>query len=310
MISLLVITSGCATLQGGFGRLFGGRGQAVGGQGVQLTWLESPKDGAEIQEGQIINFAIQVDNYVPTGGALQGQLCLRDDLLDSYAGIRSSTAERCKDINLPRATQTDRGITPSSDIFTFGPYLYQNIPEALSLSTGIHADLKYEVEAQAGADACIKRLGATAPKAFPQCGQEQNLQVKQTDLPIKITKITASPSSLSTTETLLNLEIEVSKAVEGQVLTKGTVLGEEPIPGTASVEFDVSVNNIQADCRDLPNKRLVIRQNENEKVINCEIKISLNQDFIQAPIIIKMGYGFIQSKLGPEITLVKNKGGN
>ena len=63
----------------------------------------------------------------------------------------------------------------------------------------------------------------------------------------------------------------------------------------SSVNFLVQANYAAANCLGVTNGRLEIRENEADKIVICSIKIPLQQDYLQVPITINMGYGFIQS---------------
>jgi len=114
-----------------------------------------------------------------------------------------------------------------------------------------------------------------------------------------------SKSSASNFEARVDLEILLTKVATGQVTTKENILSQQTSGGTAQVEFDVSIDRVPATCSGLGNNRIEFRQNENEKIVKCYAQISLDQDFKDAPIIIKTGYGFIQRIPGRTIRLVK-----
>lgn len=295
--------SSCTTLEGTFGGFFNRGGQGVGGKGIVLKFVEAPENNEEITEGIPFSIRIEVENNIVSDRGLTGELCLRDELSDNFGGI---TTNQCKTVNLPPATQIDNKVTPSVDSYFFGPYTYRNLQKDLSIQTKITADMKYEVEAVAGSTACVKRPVAQSTSIPQNCGGRQDLQIQQPDLPVKVDSVSAKAQTASDTESNLLLDITVSKATTGQLVTKGNVIGTVAAPGSADVDFEVIINNqISAICSGVANNRLQIRQNENQKIIKCSAKLSLNQDYIQVPITIKMGYGFIQPVDGPTIKLVK-----
>jgi hypothetical protein len=296
-ILLAIFLTSCTQL-GGF---FGQGGGNVGGKGVVLKFIDAPSNGEVFGENLPFNIVIQLENYVTTS-PLIGELCLRDDLGDNYGGI---TTEECKQLNIPQAAETTNQITPSIDQFQFGPYTYKNLLKELSLGTKITADVKYEVDAVAAGTTCIKRSSAESQSIPSNCGQSQSIQLKQPDLPLKVTKLTTKASSLSATESLVSMEITLSKSTQGRLLSKENLL-DRNVQAIASIIFSVELNGQQVKCTNA-NDKLDFRQNENEKLIKCTARIPLEQDYIQAPITIKMGYGFIQSVDGPTIQLKKEE---
>ena len=168
--------------------------------------------------------------------------------------------------------------------------------------------MKYEIEAIAGTTTCVKRPAAQSTSIPSNCGQKQDLQLQQPDLPLEVESISARAHTVSDAEVNLLLDITLSKARTGQLVTKGNVIGVTTTQGSAEVDFEVLVNNqVTATCQGVVNNRIQIRQNENQKVIKCTARLPINQDYIQAPITIKMGYGFVQPVDGPTIKLIKEE---
>ncbi|GEM_PF-3217666 len=305
-LMVLVIT-GCEsfgnTSGSGFNFNFfsGSSGGPVGGKGIMLKFAEAPKEGKLLTQKDLFTVRIELENYITSNPGINGQLCLRDDLGNNFGGIR--TDDKCETINLPPAAKIKESVTPTRESYIFGPYQYKNLDKDLEQKTQIFANIKYEVESTAGAVTCIKRPSAQKPE---NCGEEKNLEVQQSDLPIKISSLVSRASSLSETEALVSLEITLSKTTEGEVLTKGTAVGANSGQGKAAVDFEVSINQAQPICTGsgVSGSRIEIRQNENQKVIKCSMKVRLDQEnHIQAPIIIKLGYGFLQSVPGPSMRL-------
>lgn len=291
IFSLFLVS--CTTLQTSFG--FGKEGP-VGGKGVILKFIEAPDNNEEINEGYPFGIKIQIENNVVNEQGLRGEICLRDSLSSNYGGIPEN---ECKSVNLPSATKVEKKFYPAIEVYSFGPYSYKNLEESLTQDAIIFADVKYEVQTTAGSNVCAKRPAAQSSVIPANCGEKQNPQVQQTDLPLKISKLTTKSSSFDS-EARIDLEIQLLKTTEGQVISR---LGTQSPSSAAEIDFQVLINEVQATCNQ--GNRIELRQNENEKIIKCFSQISLNQDFLEAPIRIKMGYGFIQSIPGRTIKLIK-----
>lgn len=300
LILVLLALSACSTVSSGFGKYFGGRGGQVGGQGVILNFIDAPEENQEMYENEIFQLGIEIENNVPGERGLIGEICVRDTLTTSYGGIPD---RECLSVNLPPATELNGRITPSADIFQFGPYSYYNLEAAYTQPVALFADLKYEVESNAFASTCVKRLRAQSPTIPQNCGKKQDIRVQQPDLPIEISKLTTSSSSTDTQATV-RLEIILKKVREGQVVTASNLFTEQQ-PGLAEISFEVAANQIQANC--VGNGRVQFRQNENEKKVICTVNLPLESDYFDVPIRIKMGYGFIQSIQGRNLKLLKGE---
>lgn len=318
ILSLVVLTA-CASISNipGVGGFFGGSiSQGEGGRGVVLSFIEFPQDPCPtnvdgrvcILENTPFNLRMQVDNFVTNERGVQGQLCLEDDFTDRYGGIRST--EPCLPINLGPATETEGGIYETSDNrLIFGPYTYHSLPSGFPLDTEIRAKLKYDIEATAGALACAKRKSAQPPASNPNCGNLQNLQVHQSDLPLEVTSIRSWTTSLSEVDNQVIAEIKLSRKAGGHILTRGNFMQTSSAPAIATINFWVTMNSQRAQCIGTIDDRLELRQNENEKIIKCSSKVVLSgQDSMQVPIVINMGYGYIQTTRSPtKLTLIKQE---
>ncbi len=299
---LLVLTSACASLKSGWGRLFGGGGE-VGGSGVILKFIKAPAEGQEVKEGNEVRFLIGVENYVTSEPGLVGELCLLDRKISRSPADGIRDAGDCKQVDLPPATIIDKEITPSKQNFPFGPYIYMDIEKEFEYDVPIYANLKYEVQTVAGANTCVKKEAAEGPEIPANCGEKQDLTVQQIDLPLKISKLTteASPSDFTAK---VYADIILTKVKEGQVVTKSDIFSGQVSLGTADIDFTVEIGGQTATCPNVGD-RLQLRQDEDKKLVQCYAEIPLNQNSIDVPIRIKMGYGFIQTIQGPTIKLVK-----
>ena len=295
-LSLLLLFS-CATLQNKF-NFFGGKDGAVGGKGVVLKFIEAPDNNEEIIEGFPFNVKLQIDNFVETEPGLIGEVCLRDRRISRSGNDGIADNGDCKPISLRPA---DNG-NPYSEEYFFGPYSYFYVEKEFKEDVVIYAEVFYEVQSIAGALMCVKRPATQGQNIPANCGKKQDLQIQQPDLPIKISRLTTKASSTEF-ESTIELEIALTKVETGQVVTKSSTI--DKISSKADIEFEVLANNLQVVCNNAGNNRLELRQNENEKIIKCFIKIPLNQDVVDIPIRIKTGYGFIQSIPGRTIKLVK-----
>ncbi|MBS3168763.1 hypothetical protein J4216_06560 [Candidatus Woesearchaeota archaeon] len=304
-----IILTSCSTFSGfiggGFGNFFGSSSDGtVGGRGVMLKFVDAPDNNAEFSEGIPFTITIQVENNVVNEQGLNGRLCLKDGLSDSFGGILDS--DQCVPVSLPTASKVTNKINPSIDRYDFGPYSYRGLQKELSLKTMITADFSYEIDSIAGASACVKRKAAQSSTIPSNCGEKQNLQVQQPDLPVKITSISSRVASKSDSESILLLDITLSNSHGGQVLSSGSALGAtNNLPTTAEIDFDITINQQPAICEGVSRKRVEIRKNENQKVIKCRTDLLLNQDYLEAPIVIKMNYGYKQSIPGPTLILKK-----
>ena len=74
--------------------------------------------------------------------------------------------------------------------------------------------------------------------------------------------------------------------------------------------MQVLANQRDAQCIGAPRGIVSFRPNENEKVIKCAVSIDLsNQEQVNVPVIVKIGYGFIQSVVGTDVDLIKSEEG-
>ncbi len=299
----LFILSACTTISEGgrFGGFFSGRSEAVGGKGIMLKFIDAPDEGYEMTERDVFNLGIEIENHVPGQRGLSGEVCVRDTLTSTYSGIPEN---ECLSVELPPATDIEGRITPSIDLFKFGPYQYQNLEVSYSQPATIFADFKYELESLSFSSVCLKRQGAESQNIPSNCGKKQDLKVQQTDLPVKISRLTTRTSS-SETSSILSMEILLSKTKSGQLVSSGDILGQQASAGYALVDFEVLVNRQPVQCSLAANNRIEFRQNENEKLIKCTVTLPLEGEHFDAPIRIKMGYGFIQTIRGPTVSLRK-----
>ena len=293
ILFLLIILTGCSiTEKFGFGK------SVSTGRGVITKFIDAPPNNAKINEGDPFGFQIEISNYVTGETGVSGEICMEDDLSENYGGIPSNA---CQSVDLPPATNINNRVTPTLDIFSFGTYEYRNLESSLSLGTGTRAKLNYEVSTTAGAVTCVRSKSAK----IQGCGETKTLSVQQPDMPLKISTLVSKSIPLSDQEADVQLEITLSKSINGQLFTKGRDSNRQT--GSAEIDFDVTVDQLPATCLLVSNNRVVIRQNEDQKVIKCHSRVSLNSDSINAPIIIKIGYGFIQTIQGPTLELRKEE---
>ena len=208
------------------------------GKGVTVQFVEVPPQ--ELFENEPFSATVLISNYLVNEEGIHGELCLRDTLSSSYEGIPDNA---CVPVNLPSALKSDKGtVNPTLEEISFpesasiSPYTklergidYTNIP--------IIADFKYEASTTAGAIACVKKPRAVSSTIPPGCGTKQNLAVQQADMPLKISRLTATPARTVGADIIrLDMEIVLSKAVAGQLLTKGNVQSQTA-SGSAEINF-------------------------------------------------------------------------
>ncbi|MBI2148406.1 hypothetical protein HYU23_01900 [Candidatus Woesearchaeota archaeon] len=307
LIVLSLFLTSCATF-GGFGNYFSKGSGELGGRGLMLRFLEPKGSSINIPEGVPFSVKIQLENYVVSDFGISGQICLRDTVTDNFGGIHGT---QCLDMNLQPARKTDSRITPfiTDPPYFFGPYSYKGAIRELPSVTEtnkIIADVKYEIDTTAESTMCIK---SSAAQSVPsECKDTQNLRIDQPDLPLKVSSINARTFSLSSTDTSVLLEITLIKSEIGHFTTKTGVASMTMQPGSALVSFDVLINNNRASCTGLVNNMLEINKDTDQKIIKCSAKLIVDQNYIRdAPIKIKMGYGFIKSVDGPKIMIVKEE---
>ena len=98
---------------------------------------------------------------------------------------------------MPPATKIENSITPAQDNYKFGPFSYTNLLKDLTLETEITVDIKYEIDSNALATACVAHTNTKLSEIQSNCGKKQNLQVQQQDLPLKISSLSAKSGSPS-----------------------------------------------------------------------------------------------------------------
>ncbi len=312
LASIMVLLTACSEI-GGLGERFGfGSGSSTGGKGVALKFTEAPADPCPkgvsgnvcVLEGEPVTFKLEATNYVTGEKTVEGKLCLIDELTDNFGGIPTDT--QCRSIVLQPANEIENKVIPTVAKESFGPYTYRNPQSELPISTTITGYFEYEVEATAGSTTCVKRQGAESPSIPSGCGSRQTLQVQQPDLPLQVTSLVSRAAVTSETEATVILDITLSKNKPGELLSLGAFASSSD-QASARIKFEVFINLIPATCLNVVNNKLEIQRNQDQKIIKCSAKLALDQDHIQAPITINMGYRFKQSIEGPNIKVIKEE---
>ncbi|HLC58263.1 MAG TPA: hypothetical protein VJI68_00210 [Candidatus Nanoarchaeia archaeon] len=300
VIVLLLILTACSSISDRIPFL-GGKQAPVGGSGLTLTFVNVPANNELIYEGAEFDVEVALENNIVNEQGLTGRICLQDDLTDNFGGI---TSNLCQNFNLPSATKSSNGkVTSVQENFLFKPQPYKGLQKELELSNSINAVVAYELESISGSEVCIKRREAEVAN----CLNQQKLETRQSDLPLKIQSIEAKVSSKDQSEYVVILDISLEKATKGQLLTPGSITSGSIEAPTAEVNFEISIDGKPIKCNTASAGKVTFRSNENEKLIKCTGPITLNQDSIMAQITMKMSYGFKQTLNGPKIRLIKNE---
>ncbi|MEK6955857.1 MAG: hypothetical protein AABW52_04310, partial [Nanoarchaeota archaeon] len=244
-------------------------------RGVNIKFVELPPK--ELAEGEEFSTTIQISNAVVNANGLNGELCLRDTITDTYGGVSDNS---CFPVNLPSASQSDKSISPSIDEYTFTSKPYSNLDPSITNDVSIIADFRYSVDTTAGGVVCVKKPGANSPIIPSNCGTEQSLSVQQPDMPLRVSKILVRPTRINAGSVKLNTEITLSKSIAGELLSKQDSF-ERSSMASADIDFNVEINGYSASCGGISSGgKLNIRTNENEKVIKCSTLVTLNQDWL------------------------------
>ena len=257
-----------------------------------------PIQGKTLNEGNPFSVKLGLTNYMLN--PVQGRVCLRDKTTDTFGGIPSS-GESCQNFNLGEAevTKSNGQIFPDSVDYYFpraGEYSYRNMDE-ISLSNQIFVDLYYTLETVNGVDACIEQRGMN------KCEQTQSLNPKKSDAPLGVSKVTVT-QSYSQKDTILNAEIILNKQEEGELLTSDSTISD---PLNQKVFVDVEINRMLARCNVELGGYVVFKKDQNEKVIKCNLPLSLQEEFVNVPITVKMKYTFKKTINGPSFDLKKEE---
>ncbi len=296
----LLLMSGCTAID--LSSLFGSSPITVG-KGVVLEWTEYPKK--DLVENREFSLGLRVKNYAKT--PVDATLCVRDALPDQYGGVPS---DACTQIHLEKAQVTGSTVQPDAiEPAIFGPYTYHNLQPA-SYAPGIAAELKYTLQSIHDTPLCVlsPNFKGQLPSGVSCSASETKTDVRQDDLPLKITKITKDVGLISSNKVGVDLEITVAQVQDGTLLSNEQS-GTEATHGYPLVDFTIDFLQIPLTCTPLKQGKIEMR--ENEKVIKCsgEYVLRGTDDFLQGPVVIHLGYGFRQiSKIPSDIGLIPQEG--
>ncbi len=299
-IFLVIFLSSCDAISN-FG--FGGS-NVQSGTGISISFIEAPKSGATMDEGEEFSVVLHIENGIPSDSGVSGTICLRDSTTDTYGGV---TSDDCRSLSMRSADITDKGIFPYSEDVRFpvsGFYSYRNLERELSYDNQIYADFAYELETKAVGTICVARPQSTS-KAIPSgCSDDQSLTLSQpSGVPIAVSSVVAKSRS-GQDEVRLRFDISMKNSKSGHVVAPGTLLSpsSEQYP---EISFEGSVNNMPIACTGVRNGFVEFSQSRNEKVIKCTASINLQQDYIQVPVILRLRYGYVDTIPGPKLKLRK-----
>jgi len=291
LITILLFAASCSNILN--------KGSISSGKGLVVNLLTSPNiQGETLNENEGFTVIVDVFNYLTS--PIQGRICLRDKMTDSFGGVLSGS-ENCDNLNLDPAEsfEDNKKLFPDQITFDFplaGEYRYNNL-DIISLDNQLFVDLFYELETQNTGTACVERRGLN------KCEASQNLNLQSQDVPLDVKSIVASPSYRSN-EIILNTIITLSKKEQGEILTPGSIL--DPSFGTdQKIRLDVEIDRQPADCQSLVSGYIEFKKGQNEKVIKCSSSVRVPLEYESIPVTVKMEYGFQKIIEGPKFSLKK-----
>jgi len=302
LTSLLVLAASCENL-------FGGGGISSSGKGITIEYTSFPRT-FELYENQPFRIGVVATNHNTVGDPVEGWICFSDDLTDRYH-IPKPFRE-CQSLFLTPASVAGESSTPLPEQFWFpetasGAYI--NLDEKLTRTSTITTSLKFKYRTEAGQQLCVKQPFLEESQLRVSCSDFETFsRIQQIEGPLKISKIDKEVTPINEGQANVNLEITIEKSSSGELLNLDQVSPDGLISSQAVVEFEANLDGEALKCSPVQGNKILFRSNENKKVINCNIPVTISQEYIQRFLTINVDYGFqIDKPLNP-IELKKRKG--
>jgi|SRR3989344_3176408 len=301
LLCMTVIISACSIP--GLSGLSSGSSSVSGGSGINMKFIDAPKNGEEIIGGDTFSIVLRVENGIPGKTGLTGTVCLRDSTTDTYGGIPSNT---CRPVNLRAADITSTGILSTFDELRFpevGFYSYHNLDPLLSLDNQVYADFNYDIETTSVGNICVSRPRSSSPSIPSGCGDTQSVSLTQPSGVPLVASVTVAKSRITDDEIRLRFDIAIRNSGRGRILSPDSFISAQSTD-YPEVGFSAFVNQAPISCTGVRSGSIELRQEENERVIKCTSSITLDQDYIQVPFNLRLRYGYLDTVLGPRIKLI------
>ncbi len=276
------------------------RNGVSGGRGTTIEFLKN-QPPSTIYEDQTFQVGIQITNSADYD--INGLLCVFDTPSDSFGGIPERP---CEPIIVDKGEQEKNKIIPST-LITYlpskGGVSYTNLVGS-RINSNIVASLEYSNEDTIRIETCLKRDPSIETKDV-KCNSDTTITKIPTKGPVTITKIEQSVVPEAGNQRVI-LDISLSNTVAGQVINSENVGNEiEQEENLLDINIGFLGTTSSFTCRPVKDGR--IEFNRNERVINCNSIISMNQDYYTDTLVIKLGYGYRITKTVSANLIPKNE---
>lgn len=238
-----------------------------------------------LRENDDFNIGIKLMNKALK--EVTGKLCVFDTASPALGGIG---VKDCREFTIAAAEEQNKKIIPETKIERFpeggGAYSYHDV--ITDTTVNVLAELTYPFENTISGQICLKKNPDEEIKEF-KCLSEETLsgnKLKAEIAPVTVSSIkkTITPSG---NQNRVSLEITIKKSPTGEITSNEG--GED----THSMDVNVELVGTRSDFKCSPlTKEGKIKLTDNEKVINCESLVSLNQDYYQDTVRVILGYNY------------------
>lgn len=267
--------------------------QTSSGQDIKIEFTEIPT--SDLYNNDIFNVGIQITNN--GNSPVQGQVCTRDSVSNYYEGIPDGI---CEGVSLQAAERFQDAREPEVHQTNFGPFKYTKLDPNHKLTSTITAVFRYDVQTSAATEMCVKHPAADTTDI--PCQKEENIQpTQQSQTPLQVTNIKKTTRRVGQDEINVVLDITVEVTEDGTVISDiNNPLGQD-IP---EVEYEVIYDNQNIVCSNAPTGTIEWRKDRNKKMLHCQQQMALNQEFLNAPLEVKLAYAFEKRISSGSIDLV------
>ncbi len=229
---------------------------------------------------------------------VNGELCIRDTLSDSFGGIQ---ARECNNFFI--RGKEESGAAERTEVYFpvgGGSYEYDQLPHLVE-NTQILAELSYEMETRILADICLNGNPAI-PVEDLVCDPNEIKITKKEFAPVTITDIQPRIQPLSDNQVSVSLKMKIKKANDGDIVAVED-LGHDVIEKKHLLDIFVSIYGTPGEFRCTPsNKEGRIRVDRavmkgNQREIECDAQVTLtDQNYVDSlEITLRYGYEVVKN---------------
>ena len=284
LVSLVIVSGieGCEAIS--FGKTSSG---GYDKEGLRMNFIDgiTPQAADELTDFSQFQVGVALRNSMLND--VDGELCVYDSLSDRYGGIPSN---ECRSISLVAAENIDGKITPAAEENFIFPgdvnsYSYTNLQKDISQTTVISAILKYNVEAVADTQLCLKRDAKVKASCIDN---EVITKLNVNPSPVVVSKIEKNVLYGGGGNVGVNLNIYLKKIDDGEVISKDALFNPSE---ESKSEIDYAVGFVGGQIFECtPAGRIIFEGSE--KIIRCRATVNIQQDYINDPFAVVLRYGF------------------